>query len=181
MTPVNYKDLNLKLKQETGTEIDINGNKVFVYDYCPTQDANDIIAVTLQKSFENGIFNPIKLKRYFLLNYIYVMTNLNFDSEDRADELFLFNVLDTNAVFSKVIEASSEVFVELNEQLEDVMKQNFKYGASIGGAMTTAIKNLKEYSDQALKNLENFDADKYQEMLDAMKGIPLKVSGDKMN
>lgn len=181
MDIVNYKDLNLKFKQETGTEININGKKVFVYDYCSTQDANEILAMTLNKSFEGGVFNPVKTKRYFLLYYVYVMTNIDFDDEDRADELFLFNTLDSNGVFEKVIEVTEDIFVELNEQLEDVMQQNLEYGASIGGVVTTFAKELKKYSDDMLKNLDNFDVDKYQQMLDAIGVAKAKVSGGKLN
>ena len=56
-----YKDLNLKIKDQTET-ISIQGQDINVLQYLPVHDKNDLVQIALQNSRENGVINEIKLK-----------------------------------------------------------------------------------------------------------------------
>ena len=57
---------NMKLKPVTTThKFEWNGNEIEVLDYLPIEDKYDLIMITLQKSFEDGYYNPIKIDEFF--------------------------------------------------------------------------------------------------------------------
>ena len=78
---------NMKLKPVTTTHIlEWNGYEIEVLDYLPIEDKYDLIMVTLQKAWEDGYYNPIKIVQFFHLHLIYMYTNINFTDKQREDE-----------------------------------------------------------------------------------------------
>ena len=95
MAKVSYANLKLKLHQPSNV-MDFNGQEVDVIQYLPVEDKYDLIMATLQKSEEDGIYNPLKLDIYFHLNLVYMYTNLSFTDKQRENELKLYDVLKSN-------------------------------------------------------------------------------------
>ena len=68
MAKVSYASLKLKTNTEVKT-FDYNGNTIEVLQYLPMTDKYDMINITLQKSKEGSIFNPIKKRYVFSFAY----------------------------------------------------------------------------------------------------------------
>ena len=98
-----YSDLNLKLNKET-VIVKINDKvEVEVLQYLPIEDKIDLIQIALQRSLENGIYNPLKLDMYFNLYIVYMYSNFEFTDEEKADEFKLYNELQSNDIIIHVI------------------------------------------------------------------------------
>jgi len=87
-----YKDLNLKVKDQTET-ISIQGQDINVFQYLPVRDKNDLVQIALQNSRENGVINEIKLEIYFNIYIVYFYTDLVFSEEEKADPGQLYDEL----------------------------------------------------------------------------------------
>lgn len=95
---------NMKLKPITSThKIEWNGNEIEVLDYLPIEDKYDLIMITLQKSLENGYYNPIKIDEFFHLHLIYMYTNINFTDKQKEDENKLYDSLKSNGLIDAFI------------------------------------------------------------------------------
>ena len=66
MAKTTYAGMKLKVNTQA-KEIDFNGNQFEVLQYLPIEDKYDLVMVTLQNCFENGIYNPIKKDMFFHL------------------------------------------------------------------------------------------------------------------
>ena len=99
-----YSDLNLSIKKDTIIAQTPYG-EISVLSYLPIEDKIDLIEIALQKSIENGIYNELKLAMYFNLYIIYMYTDLEFTEEERADEIKLFNELESNGIVESVLGA----------------------------------------------------------------------------
>ena len=77
MAKVSYANLKLKVNTDVKT-FKVGDAEVEVLQYLPYQDKYDLVMLTLQNAEEKGIYNPIKLDRYFNLYLVYMYTNINF-------------------------------------------------------------------------------------------------------
>ena len=66
MNRINYADLQLRVDKSVST-FDFNGQTIEVLNYLPIEDKYDLVMVTLQKSEENGGYNPLKMDMYLHL------------------------------------------------------------------------------------------------------------------
>jgi hypothetical protein len=90
--------MKLKINSEVKT-FDFCGQKVEVPQYLPARDKYDLLMITLQNSFEDGIYNEFKLNLYFELNLVYMYTNISFTEKQREDEFKLYDNLKSNGFF----------------------------------------------------------------------------------
>ena len=105
---------NMKLKPVTSThKFEWNGNEIEVLDYLPVEDKYDLIMVTLQKSFEDGYYNPIKVDEFFHLHLIYMYTNINFTDKKIID--FGFNTLKFHRIEAKYIVGNDASLAVMNK------------------------------------------------------------------
>ena len=100
---------NMKLKPITTThKFEWNENEIEVLDYLPIEDKYDLVMITLQKSLEDGYYNPIKIDQFFHLHLIYMYTNINFTEKQKEDENKLYDSLKSNGLIDAFIEQFSE-------------------------------------------------------------------------
>ena len=104
MARVSYANLKLKINSDVKT-FKVGETEVEVSQYLPYQDKYALVMLTLQNAEENGIYNPIKLDRYFNLYLIYSYTNINFTEKQREDEDKLYDVLESNSIIEQTINA----------------------------------------------------------------------------
>ena len=160
---------NMKLKTNTNVKtFDFCGQKVQVLQYLPAQDKYDLLMITLQKSLENGgTYNEFKLNLYFELNLVYMYTNISFTEKQREDELKIYDNLKSNGFFELFFEAMNEdEYNELFAQLNAIKKANFKNRTSVGAVINKLIDDLPANAEIAAKIVENFDINKYKEVVD---------------
>ena len=164
-----YTDLNLKIN--TNYSIAQIGNKeVKVAQYLPISDKIDLIQIALQKSLENGIYNDLKLDMYFNLYIVYMYTDLEFTDEEKADEFKLYDELQSNDVILNIIGAMDEdEYNSLLNYLQTIEHSHSIYNRSTASILNTFIQDMPKNAAAAADIVDNFDADKYQEVINFAK------------
>ena len=166
MTKTTYASMKLKVNTET-KEIDFNGNKIEVLQYLPIDDKYSLLNITLQKAKEGAIYNPLKKDMFFHLHLVYMYTNLVFTDKQREDESKIYDTLVSNGLLDKVLEAIPDTeFDILYSYLNEQEKTILTYKNTVGGAITEIIDNLPLQAEQMQKIVDNFDPEKFQNVLD---------------
>lgn len=171
MAKVSYTNLKLKLNNEV-KEIEFNGQKIEVLQYLPIEEKYSLVNITLQKAREGAVFNPIKLDMYFHLNLIYVYTNINFTEKQREDEAKLYDLLLSSGLLDKIIEAiPAEEYDYICEQIDNLEEDLLNFDSTLASLVRNIIENLPLQAEEMQKIVDNFDPEKYQNVLDFAKSI----------
>ena len=162
---------NMKLKPVTTThKFEWNGNEIEVLDYLPIEDKYDLIMITLQKSLEDGYYNPIKIDEFFHLHLIYMYTNINFTEKQKEDEHKLYDSLKSNGLIDAFIEQMNEFdYSELFNMLDDTKRELTEYRRSTSALIQSLITDLPKQAEAAKQIVDNFDAEKYQNVINFAK------------
>ena len=162
---------NMKLKPVTSThKFEWNGNIIEVLDYLPIEDKYDLIMITLQKSLEDGYYNPIKIDEFFHLHLIYMYTNINFTEKQKEDEHKLYDSLKSNGLIDAFIEQMNEFdYSELFNMLDDTKRELTEYKRSVSGIIQNIITDLPKQAEAMQDIIDNFDKEKYQNVLNFAK------------
>ena len=162
---------NMKLKPVTTThKFEWNGNEIEVLDYLPIEDKYDLIMITLQKSLEDGYYNPIKIDEIFHLHLIYMYTNINFTEKQKEDEHKLYDSLKSNGLIDAFIEQMNEFdYSELFNMLDDTKRELTEYKRSVSGIIQNIITDLPKQAEAMQDIIDNFDKEKYQNVLNFAK------------
>ena len=162
---------NMKLKPVTSThKFEWNGNIIEVLDYLPIEDKYDLIMITLQKSFEDGYYNPIKIDEFFHLHLIYMYTNINFTDKQKEDENKLYDCLKSNGLIDAFISQFDDVeYDELYVWMEEVKNEITNYKHSTSALIQSVITDLPQQAEAMQNIIDNFDKEKYQNVLNFAK------------
>ena len=162
---------NMKLKPVTAThKFEWNGNEIEVLDYLPIEDKYDLIMITLQKSLEDGYYNPIKIDEFFHLHLIYMYTNINFTEKQKEDEHKLYDSLKSNGLIDAFIEQMNEFdYSELFNMLDDTKNELINYKHSASALIQSMIMDLPKQAEAAKQIVDSFDAEKYQNVINFAK------------
>jgi hypothetical protein len=177
MALINYKDIDFKksIDKELKT-FDFNGSEIAVVPYLSINDKYDLIMVALQKSFEKGIYNNIKLDMYFDLGIVYMYTNIQFDSDDRADEAELYDTLKRSGLMEKIFEQIDEKEIEnLYAYLFEVKEELLDYKGSLISFLGDLIDTLPQRAESALGMLKNMDPELLKTFTQGSLGTIFKI------
>ena len=169
MASLKYSDL--KLKKDNSIKIfKWNGKDVEIVNYASIEDKYDIVMIALQKSLEDGIYNPIKLDMYFHLNLIYMYTNIVFTDEEREDESKLYDEIVSSGFMNEFLKnINADEYKELQELVEEIDKLHMTYNTTAASVLRSLIDDLPANAEAAQKIVENFDPSKYQAVVDFAK------------
>lgn len=174
MAKVSFTTLKLKVN-DTSNYIQIGDKEVEVYQYIPAEDKYDLIMITLQQSKENGIYNSYKQEIFFHLNLVYMYTNLSFTDKQKEDYLKLYDILESNGIFDAVVDAMAEdEYENLLTWMEEVQEDLLAYENSFAGVINNLIESLPKNAEAAAEIVDNFNPEKYEEVLNFAKGIGLR-------
>ena len=169
MAKTTYAGMKLKVKTQP-KKIDFEGNEIEVLQYLPIDNKYDLVMITLQKSLEDGIYNPIKKDMYFHLYLVYMYTDISFTDKQKEDETKLYDVLDSNGLITKVIEnIPEEEYNKLFEYMNELMELETSYRASASAMISNIIDTLPDKAQEAVEALNSFDPDKYKAVQDFAK------------
>lgn len=162
---------NMKLKPlNTTHDFVFNGQTIKILDYLPIEDKYDLIMVTLQKSLENGYYNPLKMDMYFHLNLIYLYTDINFTDKQREDESKIYDSIKSNGLLDTFLESFNEnEYNELFAILEDTKEEIIRYKYSTSALLQSVITDLPKQAEAVQKIIDNFDQEKYQNVINFAK------------
>lgn len=165
MAKVSYANMKLKMN-ESVKEVQLGETKIEVKQYLPVEEKYSFLNIVLQNSLENDIYHPVKVDMYFHLYLVYLYTNINFTDKQKEDESKLFDVLLTNGIIEGVIatmpKAEYDILVNL---LNQMIEKNEKYKTTFAGIASKFINDLPAQADAAMKIVENFDPNKFQEVI----------------
>jgi hypothetical protein len=170
-TKVSYTNLKLKLNKDVNT-INFNDNVIEILKYLPVNDKYDLIMVTLQKSFEDGIYNPIKLDMYFHLFLIYLYTNINFTDKQKEDEAKLYDALKSSGLLDEILKnIETQEYNDLYEYLQEALSLQQEYKQSFVNLLSTFIDNVPQQMEEAMKIVDGFDPEKFGAVTDFAKAL----------
>lgn len=174
MAKVSFASLKLKVKDEV-KKININDKEIEIKQYLSAEDKYDLIMISLQQSKENGIYNDFKLDMFLHLNLVFMYTNLTFTDKQREDLPGLYDILETNGIIELVVANIPED--ELNiiyASTTEVKNSLVAYENSFAGIANNFITNLPENAQAAADIVDNFDPDKYSEVVNFAKAIGMR-------
>lgn len=169
MGKITFASLKLKMKEEVKT-IDFNESKIEVKQYLPIKDKIDLVDITLQKSREDRLYNPLKVNMYFYLNLIYLYTNISFTEKQRDDEEKLYDLLDSNGLIDLIVSNIPELEYNdlLNKTIEKI-ENELQYNTTAAAIISKLINDLPKNAQAAASIVENFDKEKYKAVVDFAK------------
>ena len=166
---INYKDLDIKKVVNKKTFI-WNEKEIEVLDSISSEDKYDIIMITLQKSAEDGYYNPIKLDIYFHLNLVYMFTNIIFDDENREDEFKLYDEMINSGFMEEfLMHIDIKEYTEMQEHIEKIASLKTNYDRSTASIIKKFVDDLPANAEVAKQIIDNFDPDQYQAVVDFAK------------
>lgn len=164
---MNFTDLKLNTDLNSVSSFTINDQQINVKQFLPVEDKYDLIAITLQKAEEDGLYNELLLDVFFHLNIIYLYTDIEFSADDRDDELALYDILEANDIIDKVIANMKEgEYEELRDTLDKMMSLKLTYGNSAAAVMRTFVQDLPKNAAAAKEIVDSFDPEQYQSVVD---------------
>jgi len=163
METIKFSDLNLSLVEDT-VEVEINEQHIKVKQYLPAEKQIEIISNVLRNSADDNNFaNPTKVEVFFNLELIYAYTDIEFTEEEKENPVALYDILESNDVFAKII---------------SVIPQ-FQYEALLDNTNST-IENYYRHVNSALGILEQVSTDYKGMDFDAEK-IKEKINGPSLD
>ena len=167
---ISYANMKLKPVNTTHDLLFNESITIKISDYLPIEDKYDLIMVTLQKSFENGYYNPLKMDMYFHLNLIYLYTDINFTEKQREDENKIYDTLKSNGILDAFLKDFDEnEYNELLTLLEETKKEIMHYKCSTSALLQSVITDLPKQAEAVQKIIDNFDQEKYQNVINFAK------------
>ena len=166
---VSYANMKLKINNQTKT-LDWNGQKIEIKEYLPIEDKYDLIMVALQKSLEDGYYNPIKLDMYFHLYLIYMTTNISFTEKQKEDEFKIYDTLKSNGFIDVFLKNFNEdEYDDLYNFLVDTQSALEAYKQSTVSLIQSLINDLPKQAEAMKDIMDNFNPEKYQEVINFAK------------
>lgn len=164
---VSYASMKLKVNSAVKeVELD-NGIKIEVLNYLPIDEKYNLIEITLQKAYENGIYNPLKLDMYFALNLVYLYSNISFTDKQREDENKLYDVLQSNGVLDKIIDAiDDEEYNYLYTLLVETEEKRNEYGKSLIGIIDAMSSTISRDGQKLNEIVNQFDPNQFKNVLE---------------
>lgn len=167
---ISYANMKMKPVNTTHDLLFNDSITIKVLDYLPIEDKYDLIMVTLQKSFENGYYNPLKMDMYFHLNLIYLYTDINFTEKQREDENKIYDTLKSNGILDAFLKDFDEnEYNELLTLLEETKNEIMHYKCSTSALIQSVITDLPKQAEAVQKIIDNFDQEKYQNVINFAK------------
>ena len=174
MAKVTFASLKLKVRDDI-REIDLGDKKIEIKQYLPAEDKYDLIMITLQESKEEGVYNHFKMDMFFHLNMVFMYTNLQFTDKQKEDLIKLYDMLESNGIINAVVAAiPEEEYNYLFDTMETVAKARSKYDNSFAGILNNFMINMPINAAEAAKIVDNFDPEKYGEVINFAKTIGMR-------
>ena len=97
-----FADIKKPLNKETKI-VNIDGNDITIKQNLTTNEIYDLVMITLQEAREDYMYNPLKLDVFFHVNLVMMMTDIEFEAEDRINKFDTYDELLASGVMEEVI------------------------------------------------------------------------------
>ena len=161
-----YSDIKVSTPIETKT-INFNGKEIIVKNEISSNDIYDLIMITLQEAKEDLIYNPFKINVFFHVNLIMMITDIEFESEDRINKFETYDELQRSGLMFEILDGFSiKQYNYISEMLETTMKKLEEYENRATALISKIITDLPAQAEAAAKIVEEFDPEKYRKVID---------------
>lgn len=157
---VNFKDLNLELKQET-KEFKCGDLTISVLQYLPINDKTELIQYVVNASIDEttGCASPLRVETYFSLGVCLWYAGIEFDEEDELGPGQTYDLLESNGIISQImsyIPAEELAFVRdlVNDTITDIVRYN-NSAAGIIQTMSSNAQGLDANISDILEKIKN--------------------------
>lgn len=162
MAKVTFTKLGLK-KKDNVKEFTYNDQIIEVKQYLPINDKLIMIGNIINAAQDNMQYaNPVKVEIFTNLEILYNYTNINFTEKQKEDPVKLYDLLESNGIFSEIINLiPSEEYAFLLDSIDECIKSVYKYVNSARGIMESIAEDYQEIGKEAekiegeIKNPEN--------------------------
>lgn len=162
---VSYSSLKLKINKDVET-FQFEDSTIEVLKYLSIKDKNDLVTITIQKSVEDGICNPVKLDMYFHLHIVYLMTNINFTDKQKEDEEKIYDSLKSSGLLDEILKHTDPLeYNELYDYLQEMIEEQTHYQHSFAGITSKIINDLPKSANAAMEIVNNFDKEQFSEVI----------------
>lgn len=166
MAKVTYASLKLKTNSDIVT-FSFDNAEIEVKQYLPIEDKYDLINITLQNAFEDGVFHPLKMDLYFHLYIIMMYTNIAFTDKQKENCPKLYDALTTSGLMNMVLEnIPKNEYEELYNYLMECSVQLTNHNRSVTTLVTSLINDLPAQMAEAAKIVETFDPEQFKAVVD---------------
>lgn len=157
MAKIPFTKLQLKKINES-KEFTYNEQVITVKQYLPIQEKLALIGRVINSAADEYNFtNPVKLDMFLALEIVFTYTNLTFTERQKEDIAKLYDLLEENKIFDKVIELiPEEEYTTLWEGVVELSDSIYAYQTSVLGILDTVSRDYKDL---------NFDATEIQKKL----------------
>lgn len=161
-----YTDIKASFKRETEI-VNINGNNITIKKNLTTNEVYDLAMITLQESREDYIYNPLKLDIFFHVNLIMMLTDIEFEAEDRINKFDTYDELVAAGIMSEVISnIPQDMYVYIKKVIEVMVEKLEEFENRAAAFLTKVIQDLPQNAEAAAKIVEEFDPEKFQKVID---------------
>ena len=152
MAKIPFTKLQLKKINES-KEFTYNDQVITVKQYLPIQEKLALISRVINAAADEYNFtNPVKLDMFLALEIVFTYTNISFTEKQKEDIAKLFDLLDENKFFDKVIELiPEEEYSTLWEGVVELSESIYAYQTSVLGILDTVNRDYKNMDLDATK------------------------------
>lgn len=152
MAKIPFTKLQLKKINES-KEFTYNDQVIIVKQYLPIQEKLALISRVINAAADEYNFtNPVKLDMYLALEIVFTYTNISFTEKQKEDIAKLFDLLDENKFFDKVIELiPEEEYSTLWEGVVELSESIYAYQTSVLGILDTVNRDYSNLDLEATK------------------------------
>ena len=174
MAKVSFASMKLKVNDSVKTIV-INEKEVEVKQYLPAEDKNNLLEIAVQSATQGTLLNGFLLDIYFHLYIVMEYTNINFTDNQKSDLLKLYDILESAGVIEEVLKAIPEAeYNILRDAIINLSQEAAKYMISAKAITDNLMQYAPEKSAEIAENVKNFDAEKYQMIVDIAKNANIQ-------
>lgn len=168
-----YSELGLTTRLEEKQVKLSTGAKINVKQYLSIADKMSLIDLALSNSMtQEGYYDPMMLDVMFNLYVVFCYCNLEFTDEEKKDIAKIYDELLSNGDMKIILDAIPEnEYNELFGYLEDKSQAAIKYNNSVTSAIVKLITEFPKSAEEAKEIVDNFDAQKYGEVINFAKAV----------
>lgn len=161
----------IKSKEAEVIEVPFQDGVIKIKTYLPIEAKEDLVSVTLQKAYEaSGIYNPLKVEKYYNVNVLYAYTDLIFTEEERANPQDIYDICEQNGVFDLVFANIPAVESRvLQDSLVETERKLNRLNTSAAGAFNLLLNSFSV--EELKKKLKDFNVNDYEEVVNFANAI----------
>ena len=161
-----FADIKKPLNKETKI-VNIDGNDITIKQNLTTNEIYDLVMITLQEAREDYMYNPLKLDVFFHVNLVMMMTDIEFEAEDRINKFDTYDELLASGVMEEVIaNIPKETYTYIKKITEMTADKLEEFENRATAFLTKVIRDLPANAEAAAKIVDEFDPEKFQKVID---------------